>query len=192
MCNEKPEKVDLLFILPSADYKKQLHELQLRQVEEGILIQNTVPPGVGYMMAVAKRHNLKTKYLDMVMDPQSREEFIAYIGECRPAVVGFTAMTVQMNDAGILAAEIKKHFPEINICVGGMHSTVLPRETLEEFPALDFVVMGEGEYVMLQVMERVKAGKPFSDIKGVLTRGKTDCSFDMISDLDALPFPAWE
>lgn len=188
----KAEKTDLLFIAPSADYKKHRHELELRKIEEGIVIQNSVAPGIGYMMAVAKQNGFKTKFLDMVMEPRTLEDFIAYVAACDPIVIGFTAMTVQINDAGFLAAEIKKRFPKIQICAGGIHATVLPMETLEQFPALDFLVLGEGEHVIVRVMEHLKAGKPLSKIKGVLTRGKSDTSFDMIQDLDAVPFPAWE
>ena len=188
----KPEKTDILFIAPSADYKKHRHELELRKIEEGIVIQNSVAPGIGYMMAVAKRNGLKVRFLDMVMEPMTTEDFLGYIAKYNPALVGFTAMTVQINDAGFLAAEIKKHFPGIMVCAGGIHATVMPVETLEQFTGFDFLVLGEGEYVMVKVMEQLRAGKPLSEIKGVLTRGKTDCSFEMIADLDEVPFPAWE
>lgn len=190
--NAQLDKIDLLFITPSADYKKHQHELMLRKIEEDIIVQNSVAPGIGYMLAMAKKHNIKAKYIDMIMENMTLEKLLEYIDKHKPTLIGFTAITVQMNDAGFLAKEIKKRFPDILICVGGIHVTVMPKETLDEFENFDFVVCGEGEYVIVKIFNYLKEGKPLSDIKGVVTRGKTDYSFDLIEDMDTLPFPAWE
>ena len=185
-------KIDLLLITPSSDYKKRRRELMGRRIEEDIVVQNSPAPGIGYLIAVAKQNNAKVKYIDMIAEYTSIEQLLRYIREQKPALVGFTSMTVQINDAGAIAKEIKKQFPEVSICIGGIHPTVMPKETLEEFDGFDFVVCGEGEYVMTKVLDALKNGSNIEEIKGVITREKEDCSFDLIEDLDALPFPAWE
>jgi len=135
---------------------------------------------------------LNAKFIDMVAESISIDKFLQYINISKPTLIGFTALTVQIKSAGCLAKEIKKQFPDILICVGGIHATVMPKETLEEFDAFDFVVCGEGELVILNIFDNLKKGIPLSTIKGVVTKGKTDFSFDVIEDLDSLPFPAWE
>ncbi|MDO8735139.1 MAG: radical SAM protein [Elusimicrobiota bacterium] len=190
--NIEPEKIDLLFVIPSADYEKHQRELRLRRIEDEVIVQNSPAPGIGYMLAVAKKNNIKAKCIDMIVECMTVEELLQYITKHKPKLIGFTAMTVQINDAGFLASKIKKHFPDILICVGGIHPTVLAKETLEEFDAFDFVVCGEGEHVIVKIFNYLKKGLSLSDIKGIATKEKTDSSFELIENLDALPFPAWQ
>ena len=188
----EPKKVDLLLVNPSVNYIKDQKDILARRVEEDVAIQNSPSPGIAYLLSTAKHNNLNAKFIDMVTESISIDKLLHYINVYKPTLVGFTALTIQIKSAGFLAKEIKKQFPDILICVGGIHATVMPKETLEEFDAFDFVVCGEGELVILKIFDNLKKGIPLSTIKGVVTKGKTDFSLDLIKDLDSLPFPAWE
>lgn len=188
----EPKKVDLLLVNPSADYTKDQKDILTRRVEEDVAIQNSPSPGIASLLSTAKHNNLNAKFIDMVAGSISIDKLLQYINISKSTLIGFTALTVQIKSAGFIAKEIKKQFPDILICVGGIHATTMPKETLEEFDAFDFVVCGEGELVVLNIFDNLKKGIPLSTIKGVVTKGKTDFSFDVIKDLDSLPFPAWE
>lgn len=190
--NFEPEKVDLLLVNPSVDYTKDQKDILTRRVEEDVAIQNSPSPGIASLLSTAKHNNLNAKFIDMVAESTSIDKLLQYINISKPTLVGLTALTVQIKSAGFIAKEIKKHFPDILICVGGIHATTMPKETLEEFDAFDFVVCGEGELVVLNIFDNLKKGIPLPTIKGVATKGKTDFSFDLIKELDSLPFPAWE
>ncbi|MCK4817148.1 radical SAM protein, partial [bacterium] len=125
-------------------------------------------------------------------DKLSIEEVLQYINENKPLLVGFTAFTIQIKAAGFIANEIKKHFPDSLICCGGPHVIAIPRETLEQFHAFDFVVYSEAEVALIEILKNLKAGRSLSNIKGVFTNGKNDLSPNIINNLDHLPFPAWE
>jgi len=184
--------IDLLLINPSLDFGRDLEKLRSLSVEDEIPRQQSPHIGMAYLLAVAKNDGLQVKYIDMVAYGFSVEQLIQYINDNPPALIGFTAFTIQIKAAGFIAEEIKKHFPHIPIGVGGAHATITPKKTLEEFSAFDFVVRGEGELVLLKVFENLKQGSSLSNIKGVVTRDKKDLSYDEIKDLDSLPFPAWE
>src|SRR5437588_661607 len=62
-----------------------------------------------------------------------------------PDVVGLTAFTNEIKPAAWVARAVKALSPTITTVVGGVHPSVLPERTLEEFPAFDCVVVGEGE-----------------------------------------------
>lgn len=188
----EPKKVDLLLVNPSVDYIKDQKDILARRVEDDVAIQNSPCPGIASLLSTAKHNNLNAKFIDMVTESISIDKLLQHINVSKPTLIGFTALTVQIKSAGFLAKEIKKEFPDILICVGGIHATVMPKETLEEFGAFDFVVCGEGELVILKIFDALKKGIPLSTIKGVVTKDKTDFSFDVIKDLDSLPFPAWE
>lgn len=115
------------------------------------------------------------------------KEIIAY----NPDYLGITMYTANYKAARIIAEKVKKINPHIKVVVGGVHPTLAPKETLlaEEF---DFVVMGEGEYVMLSLVN----GDPIKSIQGL---GYKDNDMivinplgDEIIELDSIPFPARE
>ena len=187
-----PENLDLLLVHPTLDFNIDLDALMSRKVEEDIAISNSPPPGIGYLLAIAKENNIKTKFVDMVTAKVTPDQLIDYIIKSTPTLIGFTALTVQIKSAGFLAEKIKNHFPEILLCAGGMHATAMPKETLDEFGALDFVVCGEGELVILEIFKNLAKNLPLDPIPGVATREKPKPGEQQITNLDDLPFPAWE
>ncbi len=65
-------------------------------------------------------------------------------------VVGFTTITHTARRAYQIADAIKRQFPTKKVIFGGSHPSALPEEALEH---ADQVVVGEGEYVALDVFE---------------------------------------
>ena len=184
--------IGLLLINPSLDFERDQAKLRSLSIEEGTRVQQGPRLGMGYLLAIAKRNGLQAKYIDMVAYGVSIEQLLQYINQSKPVLIGLTAFTIQIKAAGFIAQEIRKHFPDALICVGGAHVTVMPKETLQEYQAFDFVVCGEGELVLLEIFESIKRGATLSNIKGVVTTEKTDYSYNAIMNLDELPFPAWE
>ena len=180
-------KLDLMLINPSLDYKEDRRIIDTLRVNEDIPRQMAAPIGIGYLLSTAKRENLKTEFIDMVAYETSVKSLLDHIQEKEPSVIGFSAFTVQVKSAGDIASQIKYRFPDIKIGLGGPHATAIPKETLEEFPGFDYMVLGEGENIIPQLFNT-----RLSDIKGVVTRGKEDYSYDRIQNLDELPFPSWE
>jgi anaerobic magnesium-protoporphyrin IX monomethyl ester cyclase len=186
------ETLDLLLINPSLDWKLDQREKIVKRIEENIPNQETPHIGMAYLLAVAKKLGLKARYMDMVMEGFSVEQLLDYVTKTRPALIGFTAFTIQIRTAGIIASRIKSEAPGAIICVGGPHATAIPQQTLEEFPAFDFVVCGEGEELLPKLFVSLGGEDGLAKLPGVLTRKGGDVSWNPIANLDALPFPAWE
>jgi len=94
-----------------------------------------------------------------------------------------------------LSRAIKEAFPGIPIVTGGIHPTALSEFVLSH-GSIDYVVLGEGEQTMLELLTRVPSGRDVSDLDGLAFRqnGKTviNQKTQLIDDLDQLPFPAYE
>lgn len=56
---------------------------------------------------------------------------------------------------------------------GGWHTTLLPEQVCKD-PSIDYAVVGEGEVSFIELLKRLKAGKPADDIPGVLTKKNVD------------------
>ena len=112
--------------------------------------------------------------------------------ELHPDLVGFSTTTSGFYDAYDIATRIKDLQPHIPVVFGGVHVSALGAELLTRFPHIDFLCMGEGEVTLAELA----AGKPPGEIPGLVWRDHgepvTNQAREPISDLDTLPFPAYE
>lgn len=185
------EQVDILFVIPTLDWQLGRQQRAAIRVEMNIPNQETPNIGIGYLLGAAQEKGIKAKVIDMVAEGLAVEELVEYVRHSKPSFVGFPSFTIQIKAAAHIASEIKRIRPNTSICVGGPHVKAMPRETLEEFPAFDFVLTGEGEKILPRIIETQGDIESLSKIPGVVTRGKEDVSAPIIRDLDAVPFPDW-
>ena len=81
--------------------------------------------------------------------------------------IGITVLTgSQIAHALNISKYIKKSHPKITIIWGGIHPSLLPKQTIES-DFIDIVVKGEGEITLLEILEALKKGKSIKKIKGV-------------------------
>ncbi len=190
--NAHSGKLDLLMVNPSLDWKIDSNEKLIKRIENNIPNQETPHIGMAYLLGVAKGRGLKAKYIDMAMDSVAIEELLDYVSQARPKLIGITAYTVQIRAAGIIAAQIKRESPSTIICVGGPHATAIPHQTLDEFPSIDFIVRGEGEDLLPKLLDAMGNETMLTKLPGVVTRGGGQDAWCPITNIDDLPFPAWE
>jgi len=86
-----------------------------------------------------------------------------------------------------LATAMKAANPNLKICFVGPHVTTLPVQSLNDCPAIDFIVRREFDYAVVEYAN----GKPLEEILGASYRkdGKVVHNIDRppVVDLDALP-----
>jgi len=124
---------------------------------------------------------------------------IEQIGKENPDIIGLGLVTVKMTSAKIICQRIKEAFRNIPIVLGGIHPTSLPVETLNQIPEADFVVVGEGEETMGELLRYLGNQKEYKlhSIKGLAYRDSDGVPIvneprALIENLDALPFPRRE
>jgi len=159
-------------------------------------VQRTLPhlrTGVGSIAAEARRRGHAVRVLDPVTAGLPLDAFLDDILSGGPDVVGLSAFTEEVEDAGLIAAEVKRRAPRTRVVIGGYHASAVPERTLEEFPAFDAAVVGEGETVFCEMLERTD----WEGVAGLVVRRpdgsvvRTPVRGDL-PDMDALEFPAWE
>jgi radical SAM superfamily enzyme YgiQ (UPF0313 family) len=146
--------------------------------------------GVAYLAAVLEREGIPVKLLDAWGKNLSFAEIKEQIQGFLPDLIGITCTASAFGVSVELAKKIKSCFQDIPIVFGGPYVSAIPEETLREIPWIDMVIVGEGEYTLLELAQ----GRPAGEIKGIVYRdGPSIVSNDprpVIDDLDALPFPA--
>lgn len=112
--------------------------------------------------------------------------------ECREAdLVGISCLSGFYLETLELAKCIKKRGQKL--IIGGPHASSLPHQTLIETGA-DFVVIGEGENTLLELLQRLEKGQDsFHDIPGlIVSSDQKIIKRPLIKELDSLPYPDWE
>ena len=173
-------------------------EVDLIKIADNKLLQMEPLPylGLGYIAACLEKNGVNSKIIDAAFENRGRGDILDQINEFTAKIYGITSLTPEITKAHSLALAIKKAIPGSVIIVGGSHVSALPEETLREFSAFDFVVVGEGEYTMLELVAKLKnKDTDFSGVKGIAYREngkiKINPKRDWIASLDDLPFPAW-
>ena len=150
--------------------------------------------GLGYLAAVLEKNNYKVDVVDCQVLKLSPEEFRSEISKRQPDIVGVTSSTLTYQSGLKLVKIAKQTCPNCITIAGGSHVTFWDIKALEECPELDIVVRREGENTMLELVQRIEAGKSYDDVLGITCRkdGKITRNPDRpyIEDLDSLPFPA--
>lgn len=183
--------LDLLIVTPCLDWEDAEKKRMAMRIEESIPNQESPPIGAAYIMAMVEQHGFSARYLNMAVERCGTRDLLAIIETTRPAVVGFHAYTVLVKAAAEVARSVKEAFPGIVTCLGGPHATSMGKTALSEFPCFDFVARGEAEDIMLKVLSCLSSGDALPKAPGLLTSVSDDAAIASVSDLDALPFPAW-
>ncbi len=148
------------------------------------------PLGLAYIAAILEKNGYSVNIIDADTLEYSIPKTIQEILISEPDIVGFSCQTLLFPTALKIAAEIKKNKQLITV-FGGIHSTSFPDIVKE--PAVDFSIVGEGEYAFLGIVECTQGKKQLKEVHGLCyyKNGKITCNpSERITDLDKLPFPA--
>lgn len=160
------------------------------------VLANRMPPiGIMQLASWLDKHHHQTALHDCLgpYAPPTIAENAEMVLATDPELVGFSATTSGFMEAIEIASYIRQRRPEIKIVFGNVHVSSLGAPVLEEFPEIDYLVIGEGEGALLNLAD----GKALQEIGNLIYRdeqGKiiVNPRRDRILDLDELPFPAYE
>ncbi len=152
------------------------------------------PLGVGYLAAVLEKNGFDVEVIDCQASDYRYDDFRREIAKRNPDLVGVTAATRLYNSAKEIIKIAKEVHPNCVTALGGPHVTFWNEKTLQECPELDIVVRKEGEYTLLEIVQRIATGKSYEDVIGTTVRNgdgfKVNPDRPYIENLDELPFPA--
>lgn len=118
------------------------------------------------------------------------EKIIKEIAEFQPDVAGFSCTTGIHRWCLEVARKLKEKIKILTV-FGGPHPTFFPEIIDEE--AVDIVCIGEGEYALLDLVNKIDAAQDISNVKNLwVKKGKDIVKNEMrhlVDNLDSLPFP---
>lgn len=168
-----------------------------------------VPLGLAYLAAVLEKSGYEVNVLDAFMEGLDNEirvddervliglgdqQIEKRLKDFKPDVVGVSSLfTMQRKNAHRMCAIAKNVLRDVIVIMGGAHPTAEPRMVLEDMH-VDYVIRGEGELALSELLDCLKCGKDFSNVDGLCSRLNGGLVIKekktFIENLDSLYFPA--
>ncbi|MBF0543333.1 MAG: cobalamin-dependent protein [Candidatus Riflebacteria bacterium] len=169
-----------------------------------------IPLGLLYIGAALKGNGFKVTIIDSTCEGYfntaenngyityglSEKELFEKIKAVSPDLVGIQSMfSAHQENALAVSRMVKRINPAVPVVLGGVHPSLEPEKTLFN-DSVDFVIMGEGETRLPRLLSMLNQGKVEFDFDGIAYKhcGKiiVNPMENRISDLDSIPFPAWD
>ena len=156
----------------------------------------TPPLGLMYLASyIRQTRGDEVKIIDMRLSKEPLKEIYHIVNDFKPDIIGISALTLEA-PAMYYLAHFVKQISDIPIIVGGPHATSVPEEVIK-YHDIDIVVIGEGEFTFKEILDTYESqAQDLSMINGIAYKDHNDIIINKpkgsISDLDQLPFPAWD
>ena len=148
------------------------------------------PMGLAYIAGYLREHGHICEIVDGMATPFSLDILTNKASSFD--VIGITAVSTFAKRVNEIIGVLKRGKVKAPVVVGGPHATVLPESCLRN--GADYVVFGEGEITMLELVNALASGNPVDNISGIAYLN--DNKFHrtparrIIENLDDIPLPA--
>jgi anaerobic magnesium-protoporphyrin IX monomethyl ester cyclase len=176
----------ILFVEPPKDY--------------WFLMGEYLPPPTALLALAAYVHrelpDVEVEVLDCQAERLDWKGVEKRIGSLRPAIVASSGFTCNAYVCAKVAQIAKGIDPDIVTVIGGQHFSTMDEESLRSFPEIDFIVRGEGERTLVELIKTVRGEGNMAGINGVSFRHSGEIwrnpDRELIEDLNCLPYPAYD
>ena len=156
-------------------------------------IQN-VPLNYIHLAAYLRQQGHEPHIFDMVFEDMTAEAVDRHLKSRDISVAGIGCMTCEFPAAVEEARRLKQAHPSIRIVFGGAHPSGDPEECLKT-GVVDYVVVGEGEIALDELLRALEAGREPEGVAGVwsIQNGAIRTNVPAsVPDIESLPEPAYD
>lgn len=180
---------------PDPSHKSWVREGRCQQLD---IWGSPFPPlGLGLIARQLKNAGFETLIIDASSEHLRLDQVIQRTRTFQPqlAVVASATPTLR-NDLGWFCEALKSAHEKIKIAAIGIHVSVLPREVLNNYPQVDYLVMGEPEATVLELAKALaRKSDDLTGVAGLACRQGGEVLVgprrDFIKNLDELGSPLW-
>jgi len=178
----------ILFIYPASG-KWEL------AVGKSVAVGANLPPlGILYLSKILELNGHNIEVIDCNAEDIGEDKLKKKI--LSSDVVGMTVYTepTALKNSIMLSNFVKECDSDIPVLIGGPHCCVEPEKTLSDHNA-DICVKGEGEEVIVPIVEAIQGKRKLSTIPGVYYKENNEIKhsnkpYEQIKKLDDIPFPS--
>ncbi len=121
---------------------------------------NWPPAWAAYLTGALKSAGFTdVRFIDAMTNNLSDDALRAILAEEAPDVIGATAITPSIYKAEQVLRIAKQQHPNAITVLGGIHATFMYQQVLSEAPWIDVIVRGEGEEILVELVQTIDAGR---------------------------------
>ncbi|UCD85609.1 MAG: radical SAM protein [Deltaproteobacteria bacterium] len=159
------------------------------------LEESPAPPlGISYAAAAFEAAGAEVKVIDYIVSRYTREKLKKELDTFSPDIVGTNSVTMNFPAAVDIIQTAKRHNPSLITMMGGPHVSFDAVNTLQKYPEIDLLMIGEGEGTIMELVPCISDHRDWAGIKGITFRRNGEFVVTeqrgLIDDLDSLPLPA--
>lgn len=152
------------------------------------------PFGIMSLAAFIRERGAEVRIEDYIITPYSLERVKKISADFSPRMVGATGVTMNIKRSLSILSDYKTELPGSITVLGGPHATFDAENILRDNPHVDFIVRGEGELTLMELIEALESGRDATGILGVSFRKDGAIVHNelrpFIEDINILPYPA--
>ncbi len=175
-----------------------LNMLFMRYGEE-VDRERHLPLGCLYLTRAMEDAGLAVDFRDYQMceadDPFDMDVFLTFVADPAP-VIGLSCMANLLPFTLLAMRALRSRYPDATLVLGGVGTNAVEDMVLRRFPWVDVICRGEGELTGPDLLSALRTGRDLAGVAGISFRsnGRIQHNADRsrITDLDAIPLPAFE
>src|SRR5215471_15593043 len=119
----------------------------------------TAPLGILAVATPLLRAGYEVKIIDSTITPNFQQTVLEELSDALCLAVSLVTGPM-IRETVQIARAAKELYPELPVVLGGWHPSLLPDQTLAA-DCVDVVVRGQGEYALLEVVQRIEDRSSF-------------------------------
>lgn len=166
-------------------------ELPIEDVKK--MVGAAPPLGMLYIATYLRENGVDISIIDEGPQGYSLKDTLDWVKKEDPDILGFSTLSATGRKATLIAEKVKQENPNVKIAFGNFFATFNAERILKKYPAVDYIIRGEGEYTSLELALCLERDGDLKKVKGINFRnnGTVVSTPDrpLIKDIDSLPFP---
>lgn len=164
--------------------------------KDGRIYYIPFPFFLAYATSLLKKEGKKVKIIDAIAEEFNEENLIKKINSFKPELIVVETSTPSFKNDLRIIYNIHNNLINSQIAICGPHASVFPEEILTEYNFINYILIGEYEYTLLNLVNCLENNLSLESILGLAyrrgTRVKINNSNSTIDNLDILPWPERE
>jgi len=151
-------------------------------------------PSLLCLLGAMVQDDVNVKIIDAQFYDMSITEFVEKVVQANPSYIGISILSTEYKDTlHTTVAALRERLPDPVIIAGGVHVTIEYEDVMTD-SGIDYAIVGNGEYVLRDLLRYLKGNGEMPTVGLVYRDGKNLVAQEkaVIKDLDALPMPNYD
>jgi len=160
---------------------------------EGKIHYIPFPFFLAYAASLLKKNLQEVKVLDAIAGEINEPRLIKIISDYNPDLIVVETSTPSFTNDIRIIDNVKRKFDGVKIVLCGPHAGTFTKQILEEYCFIDYILFGEYEFTLLNLVTHLEDGSSLSSIPGLAFRENGHIRVGElraeIKELDIFPWP---